>query len=34
MLEVIAVIDAADISKERGGAPVALADVFKAAKAK
>jgi predicted dehydrogenase len=34
MLEVIAIIDAADISKERGGAPVALADVFKAAKAK
>lgn len=34
MLEVIAVIDAADISRDRGGAPVALADVFKAAKAK
>jgi predicted dehydrogenase len=34
MLEVIAVIDAADISKARGGAPVALAEVFKSAKAK
>ncbi len=34
MLEVIAVIEAGELSKERGGAPVALAEVFKAAKAK
>ena len=34
MLEVIAVIEAADVSKERGGAPVALAEVMKTAKAK
>jgi predicted dehydrogenase len=34
MLEVIAVIDAADISKAHGGVPVALADVFKGARAK
>ncbi|HEX3315883.1 MAG TPA: Gfo/Idh/MocA family oxidoreductase [Gemmataceae bacterium] len=34
MLEVIAVIEAADVSKAHDGAPVALADVMKAAKAK
>ena len=34
MLEVIAVIEAADVSKARDGAPVALAEVMKAAKAK
>ena len=34
MLEVIAVIEAADVSKAQGGAPVSIAEVMKAAKAK
>jgi hypothetical protein len=34
MLEVIAVIEAADVSKMRDGAPVAIAEVMKAAKSK